>query len=85
MYRYFFRRSKSNNLSSTITPFWPQIDNPISTTYNIKIIFKDISKKKISISGIIDLYPNNLKSVISSISLLADREFKLKGDTYIVL
>ena len=62
-----------------------RICKEIERTYNIKIIFKDISKKKISISGIIDLYPNNLKSVISSISLLADREFKLKGDTYIVL
>ena len=62
-----------------------KICKEIERTYNIKIIFKDISKKKISISGIIDLYPNNLKSVISSISLLADREFKLKGDTYFVL
>ncbi len=57
----------------------------IERTYNIKILFKDISQKKISISGIINLYPNNLKSVVSSISLLAQREFKLKGDTYTVL
>ncbi len=57
----------------------------IERTYNIKILFKDISQKKILISGIINLYPNNLKSVVSSISLLAQREFKLKGDTYIVL
>ena len=57
----------------------------IERTYNIKILFKDSSQKKISISGIINLYPNNLKSVVSSISLLAQREFKLEGDTYIVL
>ncbi|MED5553467.1 MAG: FecR family protein, partial [Candidatus Neomarinimicrobiota bacterium] len=57
----------------------------IERTYNIKILFKDISQKKISISGIINLYPNNLKSVVSSISLLSQREFKLKGDTYTVL
>ena len=62
-----------------------KICKEIERTYNIKILFKDISKKKVSISGIIDLYPNNLKSVISSISLLADLEFKLKGDAYIVL
>ena len=62
-----------------------KICKEIERNYNIKIIFKDVSKKKISISGIIDLYPNNLKSVISSISLLAGREFKLKGDTYIIL
>ena len=57
----------------------------IERTYNIKILFKDNSQKKISISGIINLYPNNLKSVVSSISLLAQREFKLEGDTYIIL
>ncbi len=62
-----------------------KICKEIERTYNIKIIFNDISKKKIAISGIIDLNPNNIESVISSISLLADREFKLKGDTYIVL
>ena len=57
----------------------------IERTYNIKILFKDNSQKNILISGIINLYPNNLKSVVSSISLLAQREFKLEGDTYIVL
>ena len=62
-----------------------KICKEIERTYNIKILFNDISKKKISISGIIDIYPNNLKSVISSISLLANLEFKLKGDAYIVL
>ena len=46
---------------------------------------EDNSLKRISISGIINLYPNNLNSVMSSISLLAQREFKLEGETYIIL
>jgi len=57
----------------------------IERTYNIEILFNDISQKKISISGIINLYPNNLKSVMSSISLLSQLELKLEGDTYIIL
>ncbi len=57
----------------------------IERTYNIKILFNNIFHKQISISGIINLYPNNLKSVMSSISLLSQRELKLEGDTYIIL
>ena len=88
-----FRNSEKYGKLKISLPIYPKLKKQeidkickeIERTYNIKILFKDISKKKISISGIIDLYPNNLKSVISSISLLADLEFKLKGDAYIVL
>ena len=57
------------------------LSNPLLTNK----LFNDISQKKISISGIINLYPNNLKSVMSSISLLSQLELKLEGDTYIIL
>ena len=74
----------NNKIVCDNTPL-EKICKEIERTYNIKILFEDNSLKRISISGIINLYPNNLNSVMSSISLLAQREFKLEGETYIIL
>ena len=57
----------------------------IERIYNIKIVFAKNSHRKITLSGVIDFDKNNLNSVLSSISLLTQREFKLKGDKYIIL
>ena len=62
-----------------------KICDELERIYNIKINFQNESQKNIPISGIISLNPSNLESVLSSISLLSKREFKLRGDSYIVL
>ena len=62
-----------------------KICDELERIYNVKINFKNESQKNISISGIINLNPSNLESVLSSISLLSKLEFKLRGDSYIVL
>ena len=62
-----------------------KICDELERIYNVKINFQNESQKNIPISGIINLNPSNLKSVLSSISLLSKREFKLRGDSYIVL
>ena len=62
-----------------------KICDELERIYNIKINFQNESQKSIPISGIINLNPSNLESVLSSISLLSKREFKLRGDSYIVL
>ena len=62
-----------------------KICKELERTYDIKIQFQDNLQKNTTISGIIDLSPNNLDSVLSSISLLSKRKFKLQGDSYILL
>ena len=62
-----------------------KICDELERIYNVKINFQNESQKDIPISGIINLNPSNLESVLSSISLLSKREFKLRGDSYIVL
>ena len=62
-----------------------KICDELERIYNVKINFQNESQKNIRISGIINLNPSNLESVLSSISLLSKREFKLRGDSYIVL
>jgi ferric-dicitrate binding protein FerR (iron transport regulator) len=62
-----------------------KICDELERTYNVKINFQNESQKNIPISGIINLNPTNLESVLSSISLLSKREIKLRGDSYIVL
>ena len=62
-----------------------KICDELERIYDVKINFQNESQKNIPISGIINLNPNNLESVLSSISLLSKREFKLRGDSYIVL
>jgi ferric-dicitrate binding protein FerR (iron transport regulator) len=62
-----------------------KICRELERRYNIKIQFQTSLQKNITISGIIDLSPNNLDSVLSSISLLSKRKFKLQGDSYILL
>lgn len=62
-----------------------KICDEIERRYNIKIFFNDESLKRITISGNIQLSQENINSVMSSISLLAQRELKLEGDTYIIL
>ena len=61
-----------------------KICDELERIYNVEINFKNESQKNIPISGIINLNPSNLESVLSSISLLSKREFKLRGDSYIV-
>ena len=62
-----------------------KICKELERRYDIKIQFQDNLQKNTTISGIIDLSPNNLNSVLSSISLLSKRKFKLQGDSYILL
>ena len=62
-----------------------KICDELERLYNVKINFQNESQKNIPISGIINLNPSNLESVLSSISLLSKREFKLRGDSYIIL
>ena len=62
-----------------------KICDELERIYNVKINFQNESQKDILISGIINLNPSNLESVLSSISLLSKLEFKLRGDSYIVL
>lgn len=62
-----------------------KICGELERLYKVKINFQNELQKNISISGIIDINPNNLESVLSSISLLSQRQFKLRGDSYIVL
>tara|TARA_A100001011_G_scaffold204666_1_gene212898 strand:+ start:442 stop:1314 length:873 start_codon:yes stop_codon:yes gene_type:complete len=62
-----------------------KICDELERIYNVKINFQNESQKDIPISGIINLNPSNLESVLSSISLLSKRGFKLRGDSYIVL
>ena len=62
-----------------------KICKELERRYDIKIQFQDNLQKNTTISGIIDLSPNNLDSVLSSISLLSKRKFKLQGDSYILL
>ena len=62
-----------------------KICKELERRYDIKIQFQDNLQKNTTISGIIDLNPNNLDSVLSSISLLSKRKFKLQGDSYILL
>ena len=62
-----------------------KICKELERRYNIKIQLQSDLQKNITISGIIDLSPNNLNSVLSSISLLSKRKFKLQGDSYILL
>ena len=62
-----------------------KICKELERRYNIKIQFQSNLQKNITISGIIDMSPNNLDSVLSSISLLSKRKFKLQDDSYILL
>ena len=62
-----------------------KICKELERRYDIKIQFQDNLQKNTTISGIIDLSPNNLDSVLSSISLLSKRKFKLQGGSYILL
>ena len=62
-----------------------KICKELERRYDIKIQFQNNLQKNTTISGIIDLSPNNLDSVLSSISLLSKRKFKLQGDSYILL
>jgi len=86
--------------ASKITDFYPgwknnklicdnrsllKICDELERIYNVKINFQNESQKDILISGIINLNTSNLESVLSSISLLSKLEFKLRGDSYIVL
>ena len=62
-----------------------RICEELERIYAIKIDFLDSHQKKTLISGTLHLESNNLESVLSSISLLCKREFKLRDDTYILL
>ena len=62
-----------------------KICKELERRYDAKIKFQNNLQKKTNISGIIDLSPNDLDSVLSSISLLSKRKFKLQGDSFILL
>ena len=62
-----------------------KICKELERRYDAKIKFQNNLQKKTTISGIIDLSPNDLDSVLSSISLLSKRKFKLQGDSFILL
>ena len=80
----FYPGWKNNKLISDNSSL-EKICKELERRYNIKIQFQSDLQKNITISGIIDLSPNNLNSVLSSISLLSKRKFKLQGDSYILL
>jgi ferric-dicitrate binding protein FerR (iron transport regulator) len=62
-----------------------RICKELERIYAIKIEFLESDQKETLISGTLHLEPGNLESVLSSISLLSKREFKLQGDSYILL
>ena len=57
----------------------------IERTFNIEIKFSEPALKKITVTGVIDIDTRNLNSVLSTISLLAQREFKFDGGTCTIL
>lgn len=57
----------------------------IERTFNIEIKFSDPALKKITVTGVIDIDTKNLNSVLSTISLLTQRQFKFDGGTCTIL
>ena len=70
----FYPGWKNNKLICVNSSF-VKICKELERIYNVKINFQNESQKDIPISGIINLNPSNLESVLSSISLLSKREF----------
>ena len=60
-----------------------KVCNEIERTFNIKIVFSDPSLKDLTVTGIIDA--QDLKTVLSTISLLTQHQFKLDGGTYTII
>ena len=60
-----------------------EVCNDIERKFNITIKFANPSIGEKTITGLLDA--SNLKSVLSSISLLSQHEFKFDGDTYTML
>ena len=60
-----------------------KVCNEIERTFNIKIIFSDSSLKDITVTGIINAH--DLETVLSTISLLTQHQFKLDGGTYTII
>ena len=60
-----------------------KVCNEIERTFNIKIVFSDPSLKDLTVTGIINA--QNLKTVLSTISLLTQHQFKLDGGTYTII
>tara|TARA_S200000501_G_scaffold363266_1_gene393918 strand:+ start:43965 stop:44852 length:888 start_codon:yes stop_codon:yes gene_type:complete len=60
-----------------------KVCNEIERKFNITIKFANSSTGEKTITGLLDA--SNLKSVLSSISLLSQHEFKFDGDTYTIL
>ncbi len=60
-----------------------EVCNDIERKFNITIKFANSSIGEKTITGLLDA--SNLKSVLSSISLLSQHEFKFDGDTYTML
>ena len=57
----------------------------IERTFNIEIKFSEPALQEITVTGVIDIDTKNLNSVLSTISLLTQREFKFDGDTCTIL
>ena len=62
-----------------------RICRELERLYAINIKFLESDQKETLISGTLNLEPNNLESVLRSISLLSKRQFKLQGEFYICL
>jgi ferric-dicitrate binding protein FerR (iron transport regulator) len=62
-----------------------RICKELERLYAINIKFLESDQKETLISGTLHLEPNNLESVLRSISLLSKRQFKLQGEFYILL
>jgi ferric-dicitrate binding protein FerR (iron transport regulator) len=62
-----------------------RICRELERLYAINIKFLESDQKETLISGTLNLEPNNLESVLRSISLLSKRQFKLQGEFYILL
>jgi len=62
-----------------------RICKELERLYAINIEFLESDQKETLISGTLHLESDNLESVLRSISLLSKRQFKLQGESYILL
>jgi len=60
-----------------------QLCSEIERTFNITIIISNPDLKNISVTGVIET--SDLKTVLTTVSLLTQHEFKLEGDTVTII
>ena len=60
-----------------------EVCSEIERIFNIDISFSNPTHKDISVSGILEI--SDLKTVLATVSLLTQHEFKLEGDTCTII